>query len=169
MQLNQNNVLCLIQVNHILEFWIGGKDLKEKKQKRKELMQCNKFQFLNIEIATETNTCTSNFMLSYTKENSSAPKFPVLYFHKLVHLYSLSKGSKLKSQQQPKRHQWVIKQTNKNTQRLLVFIEVGISIKISILCHVRYNVCYERNIVIVSFENNNKNARRIVNIEYGQE
>lgn len=59
--------------------------------------------------------------------------------------------------------------TNKQKIHRDYLIEVGISIKISILCHIRYTVCYERNIVIVSFENNNKNARRIVNIEYGQE
>lgn len=130
-------------------------------------MQCNKFQFLNIEIAINRNKhLYKQFYALICKRELFRPKFPVLYFHKLVHLYSLSQGSKLKSQQQPKRHQWVIKQTNKKIQRLLVFIEVGISIKISILCH---NVCYERNIVIVSFENNNKNARGIVNIEYGQE
>lgn len=153
-----------------MNFGSGARIWKKKNRKEKNWSNVISFSFWTLKLQlTETNTCTSNFMLWYTKENYSAPKFPVLYFHKLVHLYSLSKGSKFKSQQQPKRHQWVIKQTKKNTQRLLVFIEVGISIKIPILCHIRYNVCYERNIVIVSFENNNKNARRIVNIEYGQE
>lgn len=81
-------------------------------------MQCNKFQFLNIEIAINRNKhLYKQFYALICKRELFRPKFPVLYFHKLVHLYSLSKGSKLKSQQQPKRHQWVIKQTNNKIHR----------------------------------------------------
>jgi hypothetical protein len=97
-----------------LNFGSGARIWKKKNRKEKNWCNVISFCFWTLKLKlTETNTCTSNFMLSYIKENYSAPKFPVLYFHKLVHLYSLSKGSKLKSQQQPKRHQWVIKKTKK--------------------------------------------------------
>lgn len=81
MQLNQNNVLRLIQVNHIVEFWIWGKDLKEKKQKRKELIQCNKFQFLNIEIAINRNKhLYKQFYALIYKRELFCPKIPCSVF-----------------------------------------------------------------------------------------